>query len=278
MGQVRLAVLIDADNVDVRHAEAIFRHVASLGEPIIRRIYGNWASNKAGRWKNEIAQHALLDVQQRAYVAGKSAADIALVVDAMDLLHGRACEGFVVVSSDSDYARLALRIREAGLLVYGIGESKAPEAFRKTCTAFHTLKSSSSSTSPAVSQTTVKKKVEKPKEDLTEVKKSVAVPKPKVVVPKTSKKEAWVNEVRPLVRKIFEDCPVSDGGVSANEMEKRFSESHPIASYKQYSLKSFAEVVQAMKEYELRRVKGSPTQAKDQRVSLLKKRVSLLKK
>lgn len=271
MGQARLAVLIDADNVDVRHAEAVFRHVALLGEPIIRRIYGNWASNKASRWKSEIVEHALLDVQQRAYVPGKSSADIALVVDAMDLLHGRACEVFVVVSSDSDYARLALRIREAGLLVYGIGESKAPEAFRKTCTGFHTLKTSSSSPSPAVAQTAAKKKVEKPKEDRTEVKKPVVMPKPKVIVPKASNKEAWLNEVRPLLKRIFEECPVADGGVSANDMEKRFSEAHPIASYKQYGLKSFAEVVQAMKEYELRRVKGSATQVKDQRVSLLKK-------
>ncbi|SEO04496.1 OST-HTH/LOTUS domain-containing protein [Salinihabitans flavidus] len=132
-----LAVLIDADNVPARHAEAIFEEIASLGEASIRRIYGDFSGGTTQGWsKDRLASLALVPHQQFANTIGKNASDIALVIDAMDILHSGRFDGFVLVSSDSDFTRLASRIREQGLEVYGIGERKTPEAFRKACKRF----------------------------------------------------------------------------------------------------------------------------------------------
>ena len=132
----RLAVLIDADNTSPRWADAIFTEVANLGEAVVRRIYGDFSGLSLKGWTNVLLNHAVIPHQQFAYTTGKNSSDIALVIDAMDLLHARLYDGFVLVSSDSDFTRLASRAREAGLDVFGIGERKTPEAFRKACKRF----------------------------------------------------------------------------------------------------------------------------------------------
>jgi uncharacterized LabA/DUF88 family protein len=132
----RLAVLIDADNTSARYAAAIFDEIASLGEANVRRIYGDFSSTRLGGWDSAVQSLAILQHQQRSNTAGKNAADIALVIDAMDLLYKRTLDGFCLVSSDSDFTRLAQRLREDGLAVYGFGERKTPEAFRNACTRF----------------------------------------------------------------------------------------------------------------------------------------------
>lgn len=132
----RLAVLIDADNVPAGYAEAIFEEIASLGEASVRRIYGDWSAQRLTAWARKVAALGLVADQQFSNTKGKNASDIGLVIAAMDFLHSGLFDGFVLVSSDSDFTRLAARIREQGLDVYGIGEKKTPEAFRMACKRF----------------------------------------------------------------------------------------------------------------------------------------------
>lgn len=132
----RLAVLIDADNASARIADALFEEIAKIGEASVRRIYGDFSSSRLRPWSDILAKYAIIPQQQFAYVTGKNASDIALVIDAMDLLHSGRFDGFCLVSSDSDFTRLAARIREQGIDVYGFGEQKTPESFRQACRRF----------------------------------------------------------------------------------------------------------------------------------------------
>ena len=132
----RLAVLIDADNVTARHAGAILDEIAAYGEPSIRRVYGDWSSQALSQWKEQARDLGLVMHQQSANTKGKNASDIGLVIDAMDILHAGKVDGFVLVSSDSDFTRLASRLREDGMQVIGIGEAKTPDSLRKVCNRF----------------------------------------------------------------------------------------------------------------------------------------------
>jgi uncharacterized LabA/DUF88 family protein len=132
----RLAVLIDADNASSKIAQGLFEEIAKIGEASVRRIYGDFSSSRLKSWADVLAVHAIMPHQNFAYTSGKNASDIALVIDAMDLLHSGRFDGFCLVSSDSDFTRLAARIREEGIDVYGFGEQKTPESFRQACRRF----------------------------------------------------------------------------------------------------------------------------------------------
>jgi len=132
----RFAVLIDADNTSPQIAEGLFAEIASFGEASVRRIYGDFSSARLKSWISILQKYAIDPYQQFAYTTGKNASDIALVIDAMDLLHSGRFQGFCLVSSDSDFTRLASRIREQGADVYGFGAQKTPESFRQACRRF----------------------------------------------------------------------------------------------------------------------------------------------
>src|ERR1700740_1495694 len=132
----RLAVLIDADNASARIADGLFGEIAKVGEASVRRIYGDFSNQRLKSWTEILQKYAIDPYQQFAYTTGKNASDIALVIDAMDLLHSGRFDGFCLVSSDSDFTRLAARIREEGGDVYGFGEQKTPESFRQACRRF----------------------------------------------------------------------------------------------------------------------------------------------
>jgi len=132
----RLAVLIDADNASAKIVDGLFDEIAKIGEASVRRIYGDFSSARSKAWTDVLARHAIIPQQQFAYTTGKHASDITLVIDAMDLLHSGRFDGFCLVSSDSDFTRLASRIREQGIDVFGFGEQKTPESFRQACRRF----------------------------------------------------------------------------------------------------------------------------------------------
>jgi NYN domain-containing protein/OST-HTH/LOTUS domain-containing protein len=132
----RFAVLIDADNTSPQIARGLFEEVAKFGEASVRRIYGDFSSPQLKSWAEILQRHAIDPYQQFAYTKGKNASDIALVIDAMDLLHSGRFEGFCLVSSDSDFTRLASRLREQGADVYGFGKQDTPESFRQACRRF----------------------------------------------------------------------------------------------------------------------------------------------
>lgn len=132
----RFAVLIDADNTSPRIVAGLFEEVAKYGEASVRRIYGDFSGQRLKSWADVLPKYAIDPYQQFAYTTGKNASDIALVIDAMDLLHSGRFDGFCLVSSDSDFTRLASRLREQGADVYGFGERKTPESFRQACRRF----------------------------------------------------------------------------------------------------------------------------------------------
>jgi hypothetical protein len=133
---LRLAVLIDADNAQASVIEGLLAEIARFGQASVKRIYGDFTSTNSAQWKKALNQYAIKPVQQFAYTTGKNATDSTMIIDAMDLLYTRRFDGFCLVSSDSDFTGLALRIREEGLRVFGFGEEKTPDAFRNACHKF----------------------------------------------------------------------------------------------------------------------------------------------
>ncbi|MDF3980902.1 NYN domain-containing protein [Luteibacter sp. PPL201] len=132
----KLAVLIDADNARPAIVDGLLAEVAKYGTAHVKRIYGDWTSPNLNGWKSALLDHSIQPMQQFAYTTGKNATDSAMIIDAMDLLYTERFNGFCIVSSDSDFTRLASRIREAGLIVYGFGETKTPKAFVSACDKF----------------------------------------------------------------------------------------------------------------------------------------------
>jgi uncharacterized LabA/DUF88 family protein len=135
-GNDNLAILIDADNAQASPIHELLEEVSRYGTASVKRAYGDWSTPQLKKWKEELHTHAIKPVQQFSYTTGKNATDSALIIDAMDLLHTGDLNGFCLVSSDSDFTPLATRIRESGLVVYGFGERKTPQAFVAACDKF----------------------------------------------------------------------------------------------------------------------------------------------
>ncbi len=133
---LNLAVLIDGDNIPSAHVKEMMEEIAKYGNPTIKRIYGDWTSPHLSKWKNLLLQNAITPIQQYAYTTGKNATDSAMIIDAMDILYSEKVNGFCLVSSDSDFTKLATRLREAGMQVIGIGEKKTPNPFIVACDKF----------------------------------------------------------------------------------------------------------------------------------------------
>jgi len=133
---LNLAVLIDADNIPYSNIKGMLDEIAKLGIPTIKRIYGDWTKPTVSGWKPALLEHAITPIQQYSYTSGKNATDSAMIIDAMDILHSEKVDGFCLVSSDSDFTRLATRLRESGMLVIGIGEKKTPKPFIVACDKF----------------------------------------------------------------------------------------------------------------------------------------------
>lgn len=133
---LKLAVLIDADNIPHANVKGMLDEISKFGIPAIKRIYGDWTKPTVSGWKPALLHHAITPIQQYSYTTGKNATDSAMIIDAMDILHSEKVDGFCLVSSDSDFTRLAIRLRESGMLVIGIGEKKTPNPFIVACDKF----------------------------------------------------------------------------------------------------------------------------------------------
>lgn len=137
--EMRYALLIDADNVSSKYVGIVTKEAQSLGNITIRRIYGDWTSSSKNSWKDSLLENSLTPIQQYSYTVGKNSSDSAMIIDAMDILYTNNVDGFIIVSSDSDFTRLAARLRESGKRVIGMGESKTPTPFVRACEKFKTL-------------------------------------------------------------------------------------------------------------------------------------------
>lgn len=133
---LRLAVLIDADNIPYLHVKEMMEEIAKYGNPTFKRIYADWTKPTVAGWKNVLLENAITPIQQYSYTSGKNATDSAMIIDAMDILYTGRVDGFCIVSSDSDFTRIALRLREAGMKVFGMGEKKTPSPFIAACDKF----------------------------------------------------------------------------------------------------------------------------------------------
>ncbi len=133
---IKFAVLIDGDNIPSGHVKEMMEEIAKYGNPTIKRIYGDWTKPHLSKWKNLLLENAITPIQQYGYTTGKNATDSAMIIDAMDILYSEKVNGFCLVSSDSDFTRLATRLREAGMQVIGIGEKKTPDPFIVACDKF----------------------------------------------------------------------------------------------------------------------------------------------
>lgn len=161
---INLAVLIDGDNIPSAHVEAMMEEITKYGNPTIKRIYGDWTKPHLNSWKKVLLENAITPVQQYSYTTGKNATDSAMIIDAMDILYSGKVNGFCIVSSDSDFTRLATRLREAGMQVIGLGEKKTPNPFIVACDKFiyiEILKDDSDKKESTDKKTPEKKSVDK---------------------------------------------------------------------------------------------------------------------
>lgn len=234
----RLCVLIDADNVPVRHAEAIFREIARLGEASVRRVYGDWSSERLRKWHDKASEMGLVPDQQSSNTKGKNASDIGLVISAMDFLHSGLFDGFVLVSSDSDFTRLAARIREQGIDVYGIGEQKTPGAFRSTCNRFIYIENIDAD-EPEVGISTA----EKP--------------------PATPSRKAPAKDAIPLIVEAMRAIGDEDDWYSMGQIGQYISQAHPDFDSRTYGSAKLSDLIRKSGRFEIRKATGNHWEVRD---------------
>jgi uncharacterized LabA/DUF88 family protein len=174
---LRLAVLIDADNVPYSNIKGMLEEIAKYGTPTFKRIYADWTKPTVSGWKSVLLEYAITPIHQYSYTTGKNATDSAMIIDAMDILYSGRVDGFCIVSSDSDFTRLAIRLREAGMRVLGFGEKKTPTAFISACDKFIYIEILSASEKAAQSKRHPVKRRSKPKEKEQEKEKEAPAPR-----------------------------------------------------------------------------------------------------
>lgn len=162
---IKLAVLIDGDNIPSAYIKEMMEEIAKYGNPTIKRIYGDWTKPHLSKWKNLLLENAITPIQQYGYTTGKNATDSAMIIDAMDILYSEKVDGFCLVSSDSDFTRLATRLREAGMNIIGIGEKKTPNPFIVACDRFIYLEILKNKSNDEETETTKNKTSEKSEVD-----------------------------------------------------------------------------------------------------------------
>lgn len=222
------AVLIDADNIPAKFAAQILEEITSFGEPALRRVYGDWSSGRLNNWSKVVRDLGLVAHQETANTVGKNASDIGLVIDAMDILHTGRFDGFVLVSSDSDFTALANRIREQGLDVIGIGEAKAPESLRNVCNRFVLIENIVDTASVDVSG-----------------------PMPKTPVA-ASKKDP--TDAIPIILRAMEKIEQDDEWYALGPLGQYITAEKPDFDTRTYGKRKLSDLVQELKRFETRRI------------------------
>ena len=228
----RIAVLIDADNVSDKYISFIFDEISNYGIPTYKRIYGDWTTPQNAAWKKVLLNYSIAPIQQYSYTKGKNATDSALIIDAMDILYSGNEDGFCIVSSDSDFTRLAARLREAGMFVVGMGEQKTPSPFIAACEKFKYLEVLASSTEDAQ-----KAPAERPAAEKTGQKSSMAS-----LLQVTRAMEA-------IVKDISDDDGWAFLGAVGNLLNKRY----PDFDSRNYGYPKLSQLVESLKQFDIDR-------------------------
>ncbi len=222
-----LAVLIDGDNIPSAHVKEMMEEIAKYGNPTIKRIYGDWTKPHLAKWKNMLLENAITPIQQYGYTTGKNATDSAMIIDAMDILYSGKVNGFCLVSSDSDFTRLATRLREAGMHVIGIGERKTPSPFIVACDKFiyiEILKNQSKTTT------------KRGRQDKAEAKEDVDRITPQVVG---------------LLRNTIKDCADEDGWAFLGDVGSLLQKKQPNFDSRNYGFEKLTPMIDAIGKFEI---------------------------
>jgi uncharacterized LabA/DUF88 family protein len=231
----KIAVLIDADNTQLGKLEKVMREISTYGRVVVKRAYGNWKKDVLKNWENEIKRLAIKPVQQFDYVSGKNATDMAIVIDAMDLLNTGVYDAFVLVASDSDYTPIAIKLRESGVFAIGVGEKKTPEAFRNACDEFLYLENMS-----------YEIENNQPKDKTVEVEKEDS--------------NANINEVHALLKIAYEKYQDDDGYVNVSSAGTYIKRTKPDFDLRTYGFLKLPDLIKKYPDqYEVKQYKGKGT-------------------
>ncbi|MDO9205681.1 NYN domain-containing protein [Methylotenera sp.] len=258
----RLAVLIDADNTFnvIPIIDELFEEISKFGDASVRRIYGDWTQSQLSRWKEILPKHAIQPIQQYANTKGKNATDSALIIDAMDLLYTAPLDGFCIVSSDSDFTRLAIRFRESGKFVYGFGEKKTPESLRAACNQFIYIEILSQNKLSDVSSVDLDETDTKPgnnaKSSLEIKPASTPLDETALLTPvikKTSKQLAMDTKLVSLIRSAIEAISESneDGFANLSEVKKHILKNYSAFDSRNYGYAKFSDLISTIGLFEL---------------------------
>ena len=228
---IRLAVLIDADNVPYSNVKGVMEEIAKYGTPTFKRIYGDWTRPTISGWKNVLLENAITPIQQYSYTTGKNSSDSALIIDAMDILYSGKVDGFCIVSSDSDFTRLATRLREAGMKVFGIGQKKTPNPFIVACDKFIYME--------------IIPVFEAEMEETTAVKTKAANPKPKALVDKLNK------ETLKLISHTINDLADENGWAFLGDVGNLVLKKQPNFDPRNYGFQKLTPLIKSLPQFEI---------------------------
>ncbi|MGB5499289.1 MAG: NYN domain-containing protein [Maribacter sp.] len=252
--EINFAVLIDGDNIPSAHVKEMMEEIAKYGNPTIKRIYGDWTNPRLNKWKTVLLENAITPIQQYGYTSGKNATDSAMIIDAMDILYTGKVNGFCLVSSDSDFTRLATRLREAGMQVFGIGEKKTPNPFIVACDKFiyiEILKSQSGDDSSGTTETEARTKSSIDK-----------------ITPK---------EIR-FISTTISDVADDDGWAFLGDVGSLLQKRHPNFDSRNYGFQKLTPLVSSIKNFELERREDSRGRKKLIYVKIIEKPTSRSRK
>ena len=252
--ELKLAVLIDADNVPYANIKGMLEEIAKYGTPTFKRIYGDWTNVNLSGWKNVLLENAITPIQQYSYTKGKNSTDSALIIDAMDILYTGGVEGFCIVSSDSDFTRLATRLREAGMKVFGIGEKKTPSPFIASCNKFIYIEILKKEVrEPIPVKANQKKTTKKSKKPATVVEK--VIPQPIVdIIPEPEPTPTVAKIDQNLIKLILDsinDIAEEDGWVFLGVLGNLIPKKQPDFDARNYGYKKLLDLIKAIPEIEI---------------------------
>jgi len=232
----KIAVLIDADNVSEKYIKHIFDEISNHGTPTYKRIYGDWTKPQLGSWKTVLLNYSITPIQQYSYTTGKNATDAALIIDAMDILYSKNVDGFCIVSSDSDFTKLAARLREAGMYVIGMGEKKTPMPFIAACEKFKYLEVLAAI--PALANPT--------NTDVIVEKQEAA-----------NEGMAGTNELIQTIKTIVTESSDEDGWAFLGEVGNRLNKRYPDFDTRNYGYAKLTPLISSLKQFDIQSRKTS---------------------
>ncbi|MEL4106410.1 NYN domain-containing protein [Oscillospiraceae bacterium WX1] len=237
LNNLRLAVLIDAENVPRNCIKSVMEEIAIYGTPTIKRIYGDWTNPSIAGWKHSLLENAITPIQQYSYTFGKNSSDSAMIIDAMDILYTEKTDGFVIVSSDSDFTRLAIRLREAGQRVIGIGEMKTPSPFIAACDKFtyiEVIRANAVEVKPAEGE---QKPVEKTRS--------------KQPLPSKTRGSKVPEDVIQIIADSISDLAVDDDWVFMGELGNLILKKQPDFDHRNFGFKSLSSLIKSIDRFDV---------------------------